>query len=58
MRQALSSTQLKYKVGITTLQNKLDEKEEELRALKAAREDTRAALKREEKLIMSAVFGE
>mmetsp|Transcript_6097 Transcript_6097/g.7351 ORF Transcript_6097/g.7351 Transcript_6097/m.7351 type:complete len:608 (-) Transcript_6097:44-1867(-) len=56
VRQALSATQLKYKVGITTLQNKLDEKEDELKALKTVREETKATLKREEKLIMSAFY--
>lgn len=44
------------KVGLTTLQKQLQEKEEEIKQLTLQREEAKISFRREENLIMSAFY--
>lgn len=54
VKKVLSATHVK--VGLTTLQKKLEEKEDEIKQLTLQREEAKIAFRREENLIMSAFY--
>jgi len=56
VRQALSQTQMKYKVAISQMEEKLKEKETAINALRQMRDEDKMQHRREEKLIMSAFY--